>query len=176
MPNSPELIAWSRTFMCGIKTIDDQHKGLVDLVNDMFNHVTGDDDEERQYLNKIIEETVNYIKVHFSTEEKIMNATKFPGYIEHKEEHKKFIITVAKHIEYFNSGKRVSLMSLSRFLKEWILSHIAVVDKQYFVYFRTIATRKADGGLIINSADGKIEIDAQSADEELYSSAKTGGI
>jgi len=149
------LIVWSRKFMCGIKIIDDQHKGLVDLVNDMFNHVTGDEEQERIYLNKIIQEAVNYVKVHFSTEEKIMNVTKFPGYEEHKLEHEKFILTVARHIEYFTSGKNVSLISFTKFLKEWVLSHIAVMDKKYFVYFRMIATRKVDGKLTINAADVK---------------------
>jgi len=169
MPNNPNLIVWSRTYMCGIKTIDDQHKGLVDLVNEMFCHVTGDEEEERKYLNKIINEAVNYIKVHFATEERIMNATKFSGYLEHKQEHEKFILTVARHIEYFSSGKRVSLMSFSKFLKEWVLSHIAVMDKQYFVYFRRIATRKTDGKLTIDSEDVK-------RGETLYSSANVGGI
>ncbi|MCL2444327.1 MAG: bacteriohemerythrin [Treponema sp.] len=167
MFNNSNLIDWSKTLTCGIKVIDDQHKGLVDLVNNMFKHVTGDDEQERKYLNKVIDETVNYIKVHFATEEKIMNATKFQGYIEHKEEHKKFIVTVAEHIEYFNSGKRVSLMSFSKFLKEWVLSHIAVVDRQYFTYFKDVATRKADGNLSISLADGE---------EVLFSSANPGGI
>jgi len=165
--------------MCGIKIIDDQHKGLVDLVNDMFCHVTGDEEEERKYLNDVIQKAVSYVKVHFATEEKIMNATKFNGYVKHKEEHQKFILTVARHVEYFSSGKRVSLISFSKFLKEWVLSHIAVMDRQYFVYFRTIATRKADGKLSINATDVErvtsgAHVDAKG--ELLYSSADLGGL
>ncbi|MCL2806002.1 MAG: bacteriohemerythrin [Treponema sp.] len=167
MYNNSNLIDWSKTLTCGIKVIDEQHKGLVDLVNEMFNHVTGDEDQERKYLNRVIDEAVNYIKVHFATEEKIMNSSKFSGYIEHKEEHKKFILTVAEHIEYFNTGKRVSLMSFSKFLKEWVLSHIAIVDRKYFTHFKEVATRKADGSLSISLSDGE---------EVLYSSANPGGI
>jgi len=152
--------------MCGIKIIDEQHKGLVDLVNDMFNHVTEDEEQEQKYLNKVINEAVNYIKVHFATEEKIMDATKYQGYAEHKNEHIKFIMTVIEHVEKFNSEKRISLMSFSKFLKEWILSHIAVVDRQYFVYFKEKASRKADGSLSISLEDGE---------EVLYSSANPGG-
>ncbi|MCL2441519.1 MAG: bacteriohemerythrin [Treponema sp.] len=167
MPKNTNLIDWSNTFMCGIKLIDDQHKGLVDLVNDMFNHVTEDEEQERKYLNKVLDEAVSYIKIHFATEEKIMDATKYKGYIEHKNEHKKFILTVLEHVEKFNSGTRIPIMSFSKFLKDWVLSHIAVVDKQYFVYFREKASQKADGTLSINLADGQ---------EILYSSAAPGGI
>jgi len=155
--------------MCGIKLIDDQHKGLVDLVNDMFNHITGDDAQEQKYLNRIIEEAVSYIKVHFATEERIMDATRYQGYIEHKAEHKKFIVTVLEHVEKFKTGKRLPLMSFSKFLKDWVLSHIAVVDKQYFDHFIKVAIRNADGSLSINSADaGKEEV--------LHSSANLGGL
>ena len=148
-----ELITWSDTFSCGLKVIDDQHKELVKLLNKMFNHVTGDEARERDYFNKIIQEAVEYIKVHFSTEEKIMKATQFSGYAEHKKIHDSFILTVNENIVGFNSGKRLSLFSFTNFVKNWILSHIAVMDKQYFYHLKKTATRTADGKLSITTAD-----------------------
>jgi hemerythrin len=150
---SSELITWSSTFECGIKIIDDQHKNLVNLVNDMFSHVTGNDAQERAYLNKVLLEAVKYIRVHFSTEEKILTATKFAGYLEHKKAHEDFIVAVADNAKSMTAGKRLTLVGLSRFLKNWILSHVAVMDKQYFEYFKKIATRKSDGKLSITSND-----------------------
>jgi len=150
---NPELITWSSSLSCGIKLIDDQHKGLVELVNDMFNHVTGNVAEEKGYFNKVIQEAVKYVKVHFATEEKIMLATKFVGYPEHKKAHDNFVLAVVANIKDYEAGKRLTLSSFTRFLKEWILSHIAVMDKQYFEYFKKIATRKADGKLSIGLAD-----------------------
>ena len=147
------LITWSNTLSCGIKLIDDQHKHLVDLVNEMFRHVTSDEKQEDFYFNKVIQEVVNYIKVHFSTEEKIMRVIKFSGYAEHKKAHDSFILTVADTISESKSGKKVSLYIFTKFLKEWILSHIAVMDKQYFAYLKNIATCKADGKLSITLED-----------------------
>ena len=148
-----ELISWSNKFECGIKLIDDQHKGLVNLVNEMFNHVTGNDVQEKDYFNRVINEMVKYVKTHFATEEKLMLATKFSGYGEHKKEHDTFILTVVNNINDYKAGKRLTLSSFTRFLKDWTLSHIAVMDKQYFDYFRKIATRKADGKLSISPDD-----------------------
>ena len=147
------LIMWSNTFSCGIKLIDDQHKHLVDVVNEMFRHVTGNEEQESNYFNRVIKEAVNYIKVHFSTEEKIMIVTKFSGYVEHKRAHDSFILTVANTVSEAAAGKRVSLYSFTKFLKDWILSHIAVMDKQYFAYLKNIATLKSDGKLSITSDD-----------------------
>jgi hemerythrin len=146
-------VIWSNSYSMGIKKIDDQHKGLLDFVNDLFSHVTGDEYQERTYFYKVIQQAVEYIKVHFSTEEKIMIATKFPGYAEHKKVHDEFTMTVAKSIQDFKAGERLVLEKFANFLKDWVLSHIAVMDAQYAAYFRKIATRKADGKLSITRDD-----------------------
>jgi len=153
MKKNAELITWSKALSCGIKLIDDQHQELVALVNDMFNHVTGNEKQERIYFNEVIREAVNYIKVHFATEEKIMRYAKFEGYAEHKREHDNFILTVVGNVKAYKARDRVTLLSFSKFLKQWIMSHIGVMDKQYFEYFRKIATRKEDGTLSITSID-----------------------
>jgi len=154
---SVEIVTWSERLSCGIKLIDDQHKGLVELVNDMFNHATGNSIQEQDYFNIVIQEVVKYVKVHFATEEKIMLATKFSGYTEHKKAHDSFVIAVVNNINDFKAGKRLTLSAFTKFLKDWILSHIAMMDKQYFEYFKKIATRKADGKLSITSADIQYE-------------------
>jgi hemerythrin len=153
MKSNKELITWSNTFSCGIKHIDDQHKELVDLINDMFNHSTGDYKIEREYFNKVIQQAVKYIKIHFVTEEKIMRAIKYPGFAEHKKAHDLFVIKVIENIWNYETEKHYTLYSFTKFLKDWVLSHIAVMDKQYFTYIRLIATRKASNKLSIHSAD-----------------------
>jgi hemerythrin len=151
--NDNELLTWSNSLSCGIKLIDDQHKGLVNLINEMFNHVTGNEVQEKDYFNRVIVEAVKYVKVHFATEEKIMIATKYSGYDAHKKAHESFVVAVAQNIKDYQEGKRLTLSAFTRYLKDWVLSHIAVMDKQYFEYFKKLASRKADGSLSINSED-----------------------
>ena len=148
-----KLIDWSNTYACGIKLLDEQHRNLVNMVNDMFIHVTGNEEEERAYFNKISQEAVKYIRIHFTTEEKIMLATKFSGYAEHKTVHDIFITTVAKIISESTTGKRFSLYYFTKFLKDWIISHIGLMDKLYFVHLKKIATHKNNGKLSISLED-----------------------
>jgi hemerythrin len=148
-----DLITWSSTLSCGVRLIDEQHKELVDLVNDMFHHSTGNDKEEREYFNLVIQKAVKYIKIHFATEEKIMRAIKYPGFAEHKMAHDLFVLKVIENIENYEIEKHHTLYSFTKFLKDWVLSHIAVMDKQYFTYIKQIATRKADNKLSITSED-----------------------
>jgi hemerythrin len=152
-----EYVKWSDTYSMGIKIIDEQHKGLLDFVNDLFNHSTGNEKEERAYFKKVIDQAVQYIKEHFATEEKMMLATKFPGYAEHKKVHDEFTLTVVQSVKDFESGKRLVLVKFAYFLKDWVLTHIAIMDAQYAAYFKKIATRKADGKLSITKDDIEVK-------------------
>jgi len=150
-PKYEKHVKWSNTYSMGVKLVDDQHKGLLDFVNDLFNHATGDEHEEREYFKSVIQQAVKYIKEHFRTEEKLMTATKFPGYMEHKKVHDEFTLTVLKSVKEFEAGKRLVLEKFAYFLKDWVLTHVAVMDVKYAEYFRKIATRNENGKLTISS-------------------------
>jgi len=152
MKTNPNLVTWSTTYSVGIKLIDDQHKELLNLVNDMYNHVNDDEEAERAYFQGVIRQAVDYVKLHFSTEEKIMKGTNFQGYAEHKKAHDSFIVSVVSAIKEFEEGKRVPLISFTHFLKDWILTHIAIMDKQYFEHLMKIACRKPNGRLTVTQA------------------------
>jgi len=146
-------VVWSDRYSMGVKIVDDQHKGLLNFVNELFNHATGNENEEREYFKSVIQQAVKYIKTHFETEEKLMTKTHFPRYKEHKKIHDEFTMTVLKTVKDFESGKRLVLEKFAYFLKDWVLSHVAVEDVKYADYFRKIATRNEDGKLTISSAN-----------------------
>jgi len=153
MKPDTNLVTWSATYSVGIKLIDDQHKELFKLVNDMYNHVNNDDEEEeRAYFQGVIRQVVDYVKTQFATEEIIMKKTKFQGYAEHKKVHDSFILSVLDIIKKFDEGKRVPLMALTHFIKDWILTHIAIMDKHYFKHLVKAASRKPHGKLSVTQA------------------------
>jgi len=150
---SKDHVTWQESYALGIKAIDDQHKELLNIVNDIFSHASGNQHQEQLYFKEVIAQAVDYIKMHFTTEEKIMISTKYQGYAEHKKHHEDFVLTVIKTAKDYEAGKRLTLTSLGYFLKDWVLSHIAVMDRKYCDYFRSIATRKADGKLSLTLSD-----------------------
>ncbi|MCL1815590.1 MAG: bacteriohemerythrin [Treponema sp.] len=146
-------VNWSDSYSMEIKIIDDQHKGLLDFINELFDHSTGNEEEERSWFKEVIQHAVQYIKEHFATEEKYMKATRFSGYAEHKKTHDEFTLTVIKNVKEFDAGKRLVLEKFAYFLKDWVLTHVAVMDRQYSDYFRKITSRKADERLSITTVD-----------------------
>jgi len=152
-PGKKQHIVWSNSYSMGVKLIDDQHKGLVKFVNDLFDHANGKEKEEKLYFSTVIQQAVQYIKDHFQAEERLMIGTKFPGYAEHKKVHDEFTLMVVKSVKEFESGKRLVLEKFAYFLKDWVLTHIAVMDVKYAEYFKKIAVRKEDGKLHITKAE-----------------------
>jgi len=150
-----EHVEWLDSYSMGVKLIDDQHKGLLNFINDLFNHATGNEEEERAYFMEVIQQAMQYIKMHFNTEEQLMLSTKFYGYAEHKKKHDDFKLMVIKSVKDFETGKQLVLEKFACFLEDWVLTHIAKVDRQYADYFQRIATRKTDGKLSITKNDIK---------------------
>jgi hemerythrin len=147
MGTNTDLVTWSSTYSVGVESIDAQHKELINLVNDMYNHTFIDEQSERAYFKNVIHQTVEYVKTHFPAEEKILLATKYPGYAEHKKAHDLFILTVFDNIRDFDDGKKINLAAFTHFLKDWILAHIAITDKQYFDSLKRIIIRKTNKNL-----------------------------
>ena len=142
-----EHIKWSDKYSMGIKLIDDQHKGLLDFVNELFSHVTGNEEEERVYFDGVIQQALEYVSNHFVTEEECMRAENFPDYTKHQMAHNEFKLAVIKSANGFNAGEVLALMDFARFLENWIITHVAGMDKEYSHFFRKTGAIKKDGKL-----------------------------
>jgi hemerythrin len=141
MDDTP-FIKWDDRFSVGIKVIDDQHKELARLTNELYQGCLGGDETAREYFMSIIRATVEYTKYHFSAEEEIMSKVQYPVIGEHKKAHESFIKKILNDVQDFQDGKKFVPINFVRYLRDWILSHIAVMDKQFGFY---IAERKKMG-------------------------------
>ena len=79
------LIAWSDKYNVQIKEIDNQHKVLVGMINDL--HDAMKQAKSKEISLEIINKMAEYTKFHFSTEEKYMRRFAYPDYPGHKHEH-----------------------------------------------------------------------------------------
>lgn len=122
-------------YLTGISVVDEQHKKLVKLCNELYNAVmrergTGSVDYT-DHVKKALQECSSYAQSHFRTEEKLMTACKFSGYKEHKFRHEQFIKRVLVDSRNFDAMNLEKAMSFLNFLKEWVLSHIAHEDRLF---------------------------------------------
>lgn len=82
-------------------------------------------------MSKIIRKTVEYIKLHFADEEKIMEAVDYSETEKHKARHREFSQKVCQLLKEFDKVDFQTGIKFARFLRDWILQHIAFEDKLF---------------------------------------------
>ncbi len=123
------LIKWTNNYSVGIKEIDNQHKGLVNLLNELFNAMRVG--QANDVLGEIINQLIRYAQVHFATEEKYFDEFNFELANEHIEEHRQFAEKVVDFKKEFDGGNIVLSMEVFNFLKNWLTDHMLGMDQQY---------------------------------------------
>lgn len=127
------LFQWSQKYSVNVREIDQQHIRLFELINDLHEGMkTG---KSRDVMGGILQGLVDYTNYHFSTEERYMSLHGYPGYPQHRSEHKKFVAKVLDFQKSFNAGSLLLSLDVMNFLKNWLSTHILVNDKRYGPFF-----------------------------------------
>ncbi|MCQ2583793.1 MAG: bacteriohemerythrin [Treponema sp.] len=134
-----DFIKWEPRFALGITYIDEQHKHLVELCNELYTKImesrakygNNENSQWQSALAGTLKECVTYVATHFSDEEKLMQLAAYEGYPSHKQRHEEFTKKVLETARQFNSMTFTDAIKFCKFLYEWILSHIAHEDKLY---------------------------------------------
>ncbi len=135
----PDLIRWGKSLMVDIPTIDEQHKQLVQLMNDL--HKSMKIRESAQAMERILDRLVDYTVMHFSTEEQFFQQYGYPDREQHAAIHKKLVARVGDFQKKFKSGDATVSMDLMDFLKDWLVNHIKGTDMQYAPFMRKKGVR-----------------------------------
>jgi hemerythrin len=122
------IVQWDETLSVGVREIDAQHQRLLALINDL--HEAMKEGKSREMLGQVVSRLKDYARTHFSTEEKFMRQTAFPGFEEHRIQHDKFIEKVLDFELEMNEG-RTSPLEVARFLMDWYIRHVKGTDRLY---------------------------------------------
>ena len=151
------IVTWSDSYSVGIKVIDDQHIKLVGLTNKLFSSCVAGGEKAKidSVFMDVVNEVVDYVGYHFSTEEKIMERIAYPDYKQHKQEHINFVKEVLAKVEEFKFGKINTAISFVFYLRDWILQHIAVNDKKLGTYILDLKSNGAFEQIVVKDKEEK---------------------
>ena len=123
-------LAWAEDFESGLDVFDDQHRLLVDLINELSSNLDAEGTEAAEHFHTVVTRTFEFASNHFADEEKMMREigvdTRHFG--QHFTDHQRFIeqlnnIWDARHT--ITSPASVLL----EFLVAWIRFHILDEDQ-----------------------------------------------
>jgi hemerythrin len=123
------LINWTNDLSVNIRAIDDEHKKLIAMVNEL--HSAMGSGKGKEAMGKVLAGLVEYTKTHFATEERLMEKHAYAGYLNHKAQHDALTKQVVDLNAKFQEGKTMVTVEVMNFLKDWLAKHILESDKKY---------------------------------------------
>lgn len=123
----PLKLEWTAGLELGVPILDEQHKKLLEIVNDLY---VARFEQDRQKIDDVLNELSHYIKIHFATEEALMTQANFEGLEEHKLEHARMIQKVKLFSKTHAKGADIA-NELQLLLNSWLLDHTVRTDKHY---------------------------------------------
>lgn len=130
-----DYIKWDPKLELGIPVIDDQHKKLVALCNNLYQGILRTKAvgvaSWQDSLRGTLKECADYVMVHFRDEEKILQAVGYSDFASHKAQHEIYTKKILETVQNFNNITISDAIQFVKFLYDWIMSHIAYTDKLY---------------------------------------------
>jgi len=130
-------VVWSSQYSVGVDAIDDDHKKLIHLFNDLLSAFANGSAE--RVLRDTIARAIDYTETHFAKEEAFLQQISFPFAVEHQREHRALRCELDRIAARLSAGRdHHADAELVAFLGNWVVTHVLDHDQAYFAHLRSI--------------------------------------
>ncbi|MFQ5965119.1 MAG: bacteriohemerythrin [Candidatus Scalinduaceae bacterium] len=120
---------WESSYSVGDKLLDEQHKKIFYLGNEISN-MNG------LNVKKVVMDLFKHTREHFDHEEELMQEVQFPGFEEHRELHNDLIEKLGATNHRSSNTDHSNVYIFRKLVYDWIIDHIMTQDKIFFNYYR----------------------------------------
>jgi hemerythrin len=121
------LIVWSDINTTGHPIIDEQHRGIVSIINSLYYAINSP--RAKDFLEPASKMLMAYTIIHFDTEIDILESSGYPDLEEHRQQHEKLVTDTQRYS--LSSLKNDDSRIMISFLKDWWMTHINKEDMRY---------------------------------------------
>ena len=126
------VIVWTPALSVNIQEIDLQHRQLVETIAELQTAHT--DGAAKEHMVPVIRQLNDYVREHFSAEERLLDGYAYPDLTTHRKLHDAFIDTLLHFELDFLNGKADISAELLAFLENWFVTHVTGADQTYAAY------------------------------------------
>lgn len=121
------LLTWSHECIVGVQAIDDQHGILMDTLNELRVMLLRGAD--RRGISVHLERLIDFTRMHFQSEERLLLKQGFPSVLEHQSAHQHLMAKLYAALERINHDESLHIPTLLGFLPSWYLDHVEKLDQ-----------------------------------------------
>jgi hemerythrin len=134
-----EFLNWKSETSVGIEAIDREHRELAQAINEL--HAAIRKDDQQGLTGPLLRKVADLARAHFSSEEKMMTANKYPGVALHLFKHQYLMQQIEALLARVNRGGfKLNEFSLT-FMHDWFNIHIHKEDAQFAVWLNDTGKR-----------------------------------
>lgn len=123
-----EYLDFDRHLSLGIPAIDEQHREIFQLLNDL---IDASETENRDKIQDTLGRIKRYTKFHFVSEERYMESSEYRDINEHSRLHNECSSKIRDIERRYKNGEDISITETIEFLRGWFLNHIKESDRLY---------------------------------------------
>jgi len=118
-------IQWTDNLAVGVKLVDDEHKLLLSIFNDLVNALRTE--QPPSVAKRVLEELAGYALYHFAHEEELMTAFRYPDFDAHHREHDKLTARLMEIDQNLARGK-ANITDVIEFARILVNHHFLQTD------------------------------------------------
>ena len=123
------LLTWNHACSVGVRAMDNQHGILMDTMNELRLAVVHG--SPREQVSEVLDRLIEFTRMHFWSEEQLLEQYGFPGLDEHRTEHQHILAQVLQSSHRAQHGEQMQMRPLLCFLRESYAEHIEGMDREY---------------------------------------------
>lgn len=129
------FVEWNPSIATGIERIDEQHKELFRILNDLFDAMTSGRGDAA--IDDILDRMIVYAGEHFVEEEAEMDAVSYPLISAHRAAHAEWLEATRRFRFRREVGATIGLpVDTLTFLHDWLTRHIGETDARFAAFRR----------------------------------------
>ncbi len=120
------LLQWKPEYSVGVDSMDDEHREMIDLINDIYGKLESDPDADQ--IEQCLGDIFSTISMHFALEERLMRKSSYAEYQPHKDNHEELLDQIRDLMDDFDAAPASGAVQLEKHLSDWFAGHFATFD------------------------------------------------
>ena len=129
-----QLPEWDPSLSVGNLEIDEQHKKLIDICHQTVAYLANSSPDAEQF-HKFLNDFVDFTRIHFKTEERLLARNGCPTLDEHRAEHNTYLEMLTELL-FEGTRQHLDNLGLANIMTSWVGTHLVSTDLPAKEYMR----------------------------------------